>query len=150
MNELQLIFSALRCYIQSLAADLSFAYCASHSGDFERECVAKLDSDAAGFMRLSLRMYNLVEGSTSFSCSADGIAGMAQFVELFVKESVDAAILSPNILFFYGPSLGVLREHTVLLQNTLQVMAEEMNGGAGIQAAAQVASSRRKRLRAEA
>ena len=143
-NELQLILYTLSSYIHSLASDLELAKHVASSVDFQRECVAKMDSDAAGFMRLSLRMYNM----DSVSCdNVQEIHGMALLVQSFILNSIDVAMNSPECMSFMRSSLGVLREHTVLLHKALVVLAEEMVGGGTKEAAAVCDDGSRKRGR---
>lgn len=133
ISELQLILRTIKCYMQSLAADLALAPRVASVCAYERECAAKLESDAAGFMRLSLRMYNLIEGAREFQCTSEDISSMAAFVHSFVRESIDVAIVCPRVLSYCGGSINVLREHTILLLNALHAISEEMLAGSGLE-----------------
>lgn len=142
-NQLQLMLAAIRCYIQSLAADFAWATeeakASAHSSSLNNrreECIGKLDSDATGLMRACLRMYNLVEedgGSNSLNgCSAEELTSLGNVVHEFVRDTVDEAILSADVLALCSTSrISALREQTLLLLNALRVMAEEKTSKAG-------------------
>lgn len=189
MQQLQLILAAIKCHVQSLASDLAFAtstnfgHAQSLASDLAfatstnfgssssccssspaHECMAaKLESDAAGLMRLSLQMYNLIEArprggenqcllGSSLQVTAEEVVPVAVVVHDFLRDSIDVAILSPEALAFCGATIHPLREQTQLLLNTLNAMVQELSSASacmtvGAAAAAAAVSDGRKRSR---
>ena len=125
--------AALRCYMASLTEDFAFAREGGEGiSPFHREgMAAKLDFDSAGFMRVCLHFYHLIEGEEGGQqlgtmIGAEDLAGMMQSVDCFVKEKVDPAITCEQVLSLYGTErISALRDQTLLLLNTLNVIAEE-------------------------
>lgn len=122
------VFATIRCYVASLAADMALLQLGGHASD--SDAVRKLESDAAGFMRASLRMYNMMEESPPLSGSVDaaGVDAMIVLVDEFVRDAIDPGILCPEVLSCTGSAVSVLRDHTLLLANTLRVLREELSG----------------------
>lgn len=142
------IICSIRCFLQSLSADMELALAVSPAAEeFQRECVSKIESDSAGLMRMSLRMYNAVEGMEGCMIGADEAAQMASLVDAFVRDSLDPALFHDAVASFCGNSLNVLREHCLLLANTFRVMAEEMTAAGSLSGhAAALQGKKRGRL----
>ena len=123
--------AALRCYMASLTEDFAFARegGAGISPFHGEDMAAKLDFDSAGFMRVCLHFYHLIEegGDQQLGMTgAEDLAGMMQSVDCFIKEQVDPAITCEKVLSLYGTGrISALRDQTLLLLNTLNVIAEE-------------------------
>lgn len=124
--------AALQCYMASLTEDFAFAREGGEgiSPFHGQGMAAKLDFDSAGFMRVCLHFYHLIEqgGDQQLGTmiGAEDLAGMVQSVDCFVKEQVDPAITCEQVLSLYGTErISALRDQTLLLLNTLKVIAEE-------------------------
>lgn len=138
------IFASIRCFVQSLTEDLvllvdiSARYrkeangCASSLQELVAEAFSKLESDAAGFMRIALRMYNLIEQGFAYRATRSSLQEtlqMESFIREFVQHKLDVAAEQVVLEQGQGVTMGIVREHSLLLANTLRTMAEEMQLG---------------------
>lgn len=135
------ILASIRCYVQSIAADLSLLQMGGHAST--SDAVTKLESDAAGFMRASLRMYNLLEEKNS-AVDASDVHASYIMVDAFVREQIDGAILSAAVLSCTGSTVSMLRDHTLLLANTLKTLYEELSNETLAPTAPCMTSSRKR------
>ena len=149
--------ATIRCFAQSLHADLDLIMehhsCSSSSSSSLTEAYGKLAFDSAGYMRVSLRMYNAAEqhqGAYMCQASPESMLELEQLIRsTFVEGKLDELAAESYVALETRKNLAMIREHSLLLANTLRVMAAESSsvqgGELGQSAAAQMTCSKRQR-----